>query len=129
MGYLTIISEKIKKPVKFEDSVIYIRPVGVVKHQEFVKQATKRERSRDGWVETRDNDLLFQLVIDYMIVDWENVKDPVTGENVPCTKENKLMLPDTVLSDLMNQASVPGFTHTNGHQPGFQDELKNSFTS
>ncbi len=124
MGFLTIIVDEMKKPVRFDESTIYIRPVPVPKHQEFLRKVTKRERFRNQWVEDRDEAKLFEMVVDYMIVGWENVKHPITGEDLPCVLEHKLRLPDTVLSELLTQAGVPNLLdQASGNR---EDAIKNS---
>lgn len=39
-----------------------------------------------------DKDLEAQLMYDYQIVDWWGIVDVDTGEEIPCTKENKFKL-------------------------------------
>lgn len=41
-------------------------------------------------------------VLDSLIVDWKNVKHPITKTDVPCTSENKRRLPLAVIDELVS---------------------------
>ncbi len=40
---------------------------------------------------------------DYLLVDWEGVGDPLTGQELPCTPENKRRLPKLVKSFIITR--------------------------
>lgn len=41
-------------------------------------------------------------VVDSFIVDWKNVRHPITKADVPCTSENKRRLPLAVMDELVS---------------------------
>ncbi len=57
------------------------------------------ERRRPG-KETALND----EVLDYVLVEWEQVTSPLGGAAVPCTRENKLRLPAAVKLKILGAA-------------------------
>ncbi len=46
-------------------------------------------------------------VLDYIIRDWKGVFSPLGGEEVPCTRENKLRLPTSIKLKLLEAAGRP----------------------
>jgi hypothetical protein len=46
-------------------------------------------------------------VLDYVLLDWEGVTDPLGGSEVPCTRENKLKLPTAVKLKVLSAAQLP----------------------
>jgi hypothetical protein len=45
-------------------------------------------------------------VLDYVLLDWEGVTDPLGGSEVPCTRENKLKLPTAVKLKVLAAAQL-----------------------
>ena len=43
-------------------------------------------------------------VLDYVLLDWEEVTSPMGGAAVPCTRENKLCLPASVKLKILGAA-------------------------
>lgn len=45
-------------------------------------------------------------VLDYVLLDWEEVTSPMGGAAVPCTRENKLRLPAAVKLKILGAAQA-----------------------
>lgn len=64
--------------------------------EEIEKKVTKKKiiwkRGQKFEDVTRDEKLYSDLLWDYVIVDWKGIIDDSTGEEIPCTKENKSVL-------------------------------------
>ena len=58
--------------------------------------------------------LLQENFADREIVDWENVKSPTTGEDVPCTKEMKNKLPGSVKVRIIEECDSDSITDSAG---------------
>lgn len=91
MAFIEIITEDEKLVKECRGSRIYFRRLDA-------ETALKIQRA--GGEEERIGQL-----VDYIITDWENVLHPVTKRPVPCTKENKLRLPQGLLADILAQAN------------------------
>ena len=102
MGFIEIIDREERLSRRFGDSIIYFRRIDWEKAEEMGGEADEARRRME--------------IIDYVIVAWENVRHPITKEEVPCTRENKLKLPQRVLVEILNEAR--------GSMGG--EELKNS---
>ena len=48
-----------------------------------------------------DDDLINDDLLDYMINGWQNIKNPVTAKDEPCTRENKIRLPGSVKVEIV----------------------------
>ncbi len=51
-----------------------------------------RQMERIVYSHTKDPDLRNELYWDYIIVDFRGIRNKKTGEEIPCTKENKILL-------------------------------------
>lgn len=87
---IEIIEEEERLVWEGEGARIFYRRIGM-------EQGTRIGRVDD---EERQREL-----IDYIIVDWEEVVHPITKEPVPCIRENKLKLPQRILIGIMELAS------------------------
>jgi len=74
-------------------------------------------------VEDVDDELFDSLVFDYIIVDWEDIIDD-EGKKLPCTKENKLMVVNSVpnLSNWLLDEAMALFETLSRQK---EEELKN----
>ena len=67
-----------------------IRKECTTKRTEY-KQVSRGNHQRYGYVEA-DEDKIREMLYDATIVDWEGFLDEETGEEIPCNRENKIML-------------------------------------
>jgi hypothetical protein len=111
--FIQIISKDEKCTYQNGDSRIFYRrlPASEVTRIEKKWTTKKGRNSRTGEpivetdLEQFNNDLL-----DYLIIDWENVKDD-KGKDIPCTKEVKLALPSEVRRELIDLAGAKAPMH------------------
>lgn len=70
-------------------------------HAEIVRRNTVRRKNRQGeWeIETNQGKVMIDC-IDHIIIGWANIRHPVTKQDVPCTRENKIRLPVKIMHEL-----------------------------
>jgi hypothetical protein len=88
-----------------EKHIEYYNNKRMIKAHEYKLQRKKGIDKRSGMpkMETDDKAVNDEL-LDWLIVDWKNIKNPQTGSDVPCTKENKLKLPSSIKAALIERA-------------------------
>ncbi len=66
------------------------------------KQATRKEWDKGQRTESFDVHAFLARILDYAIVDWTGIKvrDANGVSELPCTKANKLLLPEKVKSEI-----------------------------
>jgi hypothetical protein len=79
------------------------------------------ERAANGQkVRQTDEDAVNRDILDYVIIDWKNIKHPITGEDVPCTTGIKVKLPGEVknhILDACGAGTMPGGEPKNPKAP------------
>lgn len=123
MAFIEIIDEEERISRKFEDSLIQFRRLDaetadrIEKRYRRERQTTNDERQIDEAERRKD-------LIDYIILSWENVLHPVTKLPVPCTRENKIKLPQKILAEILSEAMR---FHT--QEATMEEQLKNFGTT
>lgn len=98
MAYIEIVEDQETFDLEIGDSTLTLRRFDSEVYKKIEKKHTKKEKNyRTGQV-IRDIDeyAVNADLLDYMIVDWKEIKSPTTGEDVPCVKEMKNKLPGAV---------------------------------
>lgn len=62
------------------------------------------ERRHKGGAKASQKHTINDDILDYIVQDWKNVGSPVGGDDVPCTRQNKLALPTSVKLKLLSLA-------------------------
>ena len=91
-----------------ESKIFYRRFDSEVFYRIQKKWTTKKgidKRTGMPKMETDDKQVNDEL-LDWLICEWQNIKDPKTGKDVPCTKENKLKLPSSIKTQLIERADA-----------------------
>jgi len=88
-----------------ESEIVYRRIPDDVVRKLNRRHTKKKGRDRTGQpIEEVDADALAMDMLDYIIVRWNNIVHPVTGEDVPCTRDYKGKLPADVKGELISLA-------------------------
>lgn len=106
MSFITIVEDSERIPKKFGDSTIYYRRYSTAVHNVLQRGFRKRRKDRQGqFYFDVDEDGLNNAILDYVIIDLENVKDG-SGKNVKATMETKLSLPGDVIEGIMQDSGA-----------------------
>lgn len=134
MAFIEIIDEEERISRKFEDSLIQFRRLDaetadrIEKRYRRERQTTNYERQipahPPGEGAGVDEAERRKDLIDYIILSWENVLHPVTKLPVPCTRENKIKLPQKILAEILSEAMR---FHT--QEATMEEQLKNFGTT
>ena len=106
MAFIEIIDEEERISRRFEGSLVQFRRLDaetadrIEKRYRRERQTTNDERQIDEAERRKD-------LIDYIILSWENVLHPVTKLPVPCTRDNKVKLPQKILAEILSEAMRP----------------------
>ena len=95
------------------ESTFTLRRLGAEAYREIEKRhTTRRKNNRTGVVNMETDDYAVnEDLLDHMILGWCGIRSPNTGEDVPCTRENKLKLPGVVkiqISEACDSDSISG---------------------
>lgn len=105
--FIEIVSDDERNVFESGDSKIFYRRFDSEVFYKIQKKWTTKKgidkRSGMPKMETDDKAVNDEL-LDWLIVDWKNIKNPQTGSDVPCTKENKLKLPSSIKAALIERA-------------------------
>lgn len=101
MGFIQIVEDDESFELTFDDSVLVCRRVSRQKAREIEKRHTTT-KFRPGGVQVpvADEENVADDLLDYCIVDWRGVVDS-RGNAIPCERQYKLLLPPSVLNELM----------------------------
>lgn len=101
MSFIQIIEDDERFELAFNDSALLCRRVSRQKVREIERRHT-RMRFRPGGVQAPvvDDEQVADDLLDYCIVDWHGVVDS-RGEAVLCERKYKLLLPPSVLNEVM----------------------------
>lgn len=107
--FIEIVSEDEKNVLAIGDSKIFYRRFDSEVFNKIQKKWTvvKGTDRRTGQPKRESDDkAINDELLDWLITGWENIKHPVTGADVACTKENKLKLPSGVKTQLIEHADA-----------------------
>ena len=95
MPYIEIVEIEESFELPIGDSIIVCRRFDTEVYKNIEKKHTKKSKNQRTGVIFADTDdhAINSDLLDYMIIGWRGVKSPLTGGDVPCTRENKLKLP------------------------------------
>ena len=98
MAFIEIVEDKESFELQIGDSVLTLRRFDSKIYRDFEKDHTTNKKNyRTGAVAKEVDEYAVNLdLLDYMIIDWKDVKSPTTGEDVPCNNKTKGKLPGTV---------------------------------
>jgi len=98
MSFIEIVEAEEIFDLWIGDSKLSLRRFDSELYKKIEKKHTKKEKNfrQGGWIKEVDEYAVNEDLLDYMIVSWDGIKSPVTGEDVPCTRENKLKLPGSI---------------------------------
>ena len=106
--YIEIVTEDEQSTMVIGESKIFYRRFSKDKYEEITQRYTQQtgtDRQGKPTYHTDDQAVNDDL-LDYIIVDWENVKHPKTKEDVECSKKNKMALPGNVKLQLIDKANA-----------------------
>jgi len=103
MGFIEIVEEEETFELKRGESTLTLRRFDSEVYRKIESRHTKKQKNfrQGGWIKEVDDFAVNEDLLDYMIVDWKNVKSPNTHEEVPCIRENKLKLPSSVKVEII----------------------------
>jgi len=112
MTYIEIVEDQETFELGIGDSKLNLRRFNAEVHKQIEKRHTKKEKNlRTGqWIRDTDDYLVNEDILDYIILGWEGIKSPVTGEDVPCNKETKQKLPGSVKLRILDACDADSIT-------------------
>ena len=99
--YLMPIFEEERFPIHFGKSTVWYRRISA----EGMKIILEVSQMENGEF---DENAFIQSCVEQCMVDWENVKHPVTGEDIPFSVEIALKFPRSFLLDFTNNKIMGG---------------------
>lgn len=93
---IQIVKDDERHVYKTDGSSVYYRRVSTAKRGAIVRKHTKRGKT--NWVEVTAD------LVRTIIVGWENVQD--NGNTIDFTPETALLLPDDILSDILEMSGA-----------------------
>ena len=98
MSFIEIIEDQETFELAIGESSFNLRRFDSQIYKDIEKRHTTRTKNlrQGGWIKEVDDYAVNEDLLDYMIIDWKNIKSPLTGDDVECTKANKNKLPGTV---------------------------------
>ena len=112
MSFIEIVEEQETFEYAAGDSTLVLRRFDSEVYRDIEKRHTRRQKNlrQGGWIEEQDTYAINADLLDYMVVDWKDVKSPTTGDDVPCTRENKLKLPNSVKVAVLEACDADSIT-------------------
>jgi len=98
MSFIEIIEDQETFELAIGESSFTLRRFDSQVYKNIEKRHTTKSKNlrQGGWIKEVDEYAVNEDLLDYMIVDWKNIKSPISHEDVPCDKEMKNKLPGTV---------------------------------
>ena len=98
MAFIEIVEEKEEFRLDIGESFFNLRRFNSEIYKQIEKKHTTRKKNyRTGqWDVDPDDYAINADLLDYMVTGWGGIKSPLTHEDVPCEKANKLKLPGSV---------------------------------
>jgi hypothetical protein len=112
MSFIEIVEEQETFEHAVGGSTLVLRRFDSEVYRDIEKRHTKRHKNlrQGGWIEEQDSYAINADLLDYMVVDWKDVRSPSTKEDVPCTRENKLKLPNSVKIEILDACDADSIT-------------------
>ena len=108
-SFIEIVVDDELIPLKVGDSTIWYRRFDAKEYNRIVKKwTTKHGKNRttgEPILVTDDVEVNYEL-LGWLIRKWDNVKHPLTKEDVPCEKEWKIKLPTDIRLDILEKAGA-----------------------
>jgi len=121
--FIEIIDDAERIEHQVGESVLILRRISADDHAAIMRRHTKRIRDRAGaWVREIDETAVLRDMVGHVITDWQNVRHPVTKQDVPCTSENKRLLPVGIMTEIMEVLE----SASSASAEEVEGELKNS---
>jgi len=119
MGFIEIVEEEETFEYPIGDSTLILRRFDSELYRDIEKRHTKRHKNlrQGGWIDDQDTYAINADLLDYMVTGWKDVKSPTTGEDVPCTREMKLKLPNVVKVEILEACDADSITSDAGGKP------------
>lgn len=98
MSFIEIIEDSETFELAIGESSFTLRRFDSQSYKDIEKRHTTRTKNlrQGGWIKEVDDYAVNEDLLDYMIVDWKNIRSPLTGQDVECTKAMKNKLPGSV---------------------------------
>jgi len=118
MSFIEIIEDQETFELAIGESNFTLRRFDSQIYKEIEKRHTTRTKNfrQGGWIKEVDDYAVNEDLLDYMIIDWKNIKSPLTGQDVECTKVNKNKLPGTVKVQIIEACDADSIS--SGNQEG-----------
>lgn len=123
MAFIEIIDEEERISRRFEGSLVQFRRLDAETADRIERKYQNQREKTEGERQIEEAEKRKDL-IDYIVLSWENVLHPVTKLPVPCTRDNKVKLPQKILAEILSEAMRP-YTQ----EAGEEEEVKNSGTT
>lgn len=107
--FIEIVTEDERNVFESGESKIFYRRFDSEVFYRIQKKWTTKKGidKRTGMPRTETDDkAVNDELLDWLIVGWENIKNPKTGKDVECIKENKLKLPSSIKTALIERADA-----------------------
>jgi len=98
MSFIEIIEDSETFKLAIGESSFTLRRFDSQIYREIEKRHTTKTKNlrQGGWIKEVDEFAVNEDLLDYMITGWKDIKSPLTGQDVECSKENKNKLPGSV---------------------------------
>ena len=98
MSYIEIIEDSETFDLAIGESSFTLRRFDSQIYRDIEKRHTTRTKNlrQGGWIKEVDDFAVNEDLLDHMIVAWKDIKSPLTGQDVECTKDMKNKLPGSV---------------------------------
>jgi len=118
MSFIEIIEDQETFELAIGESSFTLRRFDSQIYKEIEKRHTTRTKNfrQGGWIKEVDDYAVNEDLLDYMIIDWKNIKSPLTGQDVECAKVNKNKLPGTVKVQIIEACDADSIS--SGNQEG-----------
>lgn len=112
MGFIEIVEEEETFELFMGETKFTLRRFDSETYKDIERKHTKRHKNfrQGGFISEIDDYAVNEDLLDYMIVGWEGVKSPTTGQDVPCTREMKLKLPNTAKVQIVEACDADSIT-------------------
>ena len=112
MSFIEIIEDQETFEFQIGESTLTLRRFDTSIFKEIEKRYTTKSKNlrQGGWIKEIDEYAVNEDLLDYMIVDWKNIKSPISHEDVACTKEMKNKLPSSVKVQIIEACDVDSIT-------------------
>ncbi len=119
MSFIEIVEDSETFELEIGESKLILRRFDSEIYKQIEKRHTKKEKNyRTGqWIRDVDEFEVNADLLDYMIIEWKDVKSPITGEDVACTREMKIKLPGSVKMRVIEACDVDSITTVKKKRP------------